>query len=72
MPAILVLNDGTTWSGVDGSSICIITDEDLEHLNDGLCPSELDSPLFELRLTDCTDYKQAAAIFRIKDGGTID
>ena len=72
MHAIVILNDGTTWTGIDGSSICIITDEDLQHLHDGLCPSELHRPLFEFRLTDCTPPQEIETIYRVKDGGISD
>ena len=52
--AILVLDDGETWSGVDGATICIISDEDLERLNfDEMPVSEL-APIFELGLRDYT------------------
>ena len=54
MYAILVLNDGTSWTGIDGSSICIITAEDHKELCAGMCPSDIDDPVFEMRLTDCT------------------
>lgn len=53
MKSILVLNDGDTWSGVDGCSLCIITEEDHEQLCEGLEPSDI-NPVFELALRDVT------------------
>ena len=58
--AILVLDDGETWSGVDGATICIISDEDLERLNiDEMSVSEL-APIFELGLRDYTPHMEIA------------
>ena len=53
MIPILVLNDGDTWSGIDGSSICLITEEDHEMLCQGAEPSDI-QPVLELSLTDVT------------------
>ncbi len=33
---IIVLDDGDTYSGVDGASICLITDEQHEELMEGM------------------------------------
>ena len=52
---ILVLNDGETWSGVDGASICVISKED----HDALCTGEKDvhdiEPIAEIALRDSTE-----------------
>ena len=50
---IIVLDDGETYSGVDGASICLITPEDHEKLMEGMEPCDLD-PVFELGLRDYT------------------
>ena len=52
--AILVLDDGETWGGVEGASICIITDEDLERLQEGEIDAEDLRPIFEMVLADHT------------------
>ena len=51
--AILVMDDGETWGGIDGASICLITPEDHEKLMEGMEPCDLD-PVFELGLRDFT------------------
>ena len=52
--AIVVLGDGETWSMVEGSSICIISDDELQ----ALCEGELDprdlQPIVELLIKDFT------------------
>ncbi len=51
---IIVLDDGETYSGVDGASICLITPEDHEKLmTEELDACDLD-PVFELGLRDFT------------------
>ena len=51
---IIVLDDGETYSGVDGASICLITPEDHEKLMaEELDACDLD-PVFELGLHDFT------------------
>jgi hypothetical protein len=52
--AILVMDDGETWSGVDGASICIITDRQYNELIDGTTQLEDLGPIFELGLRDYT------------------
>lgn len=52
--AIVVLNDGETWSTVAGSSICIITDEEMQALLDGDITAVDLAPLAELMLKDVT------------------
>ena len=52
--AILVLSDGETWSEVEGASICIITEEDLERLQEGTLGGEDIRPIFEMGLADYT------------------
>ena len=51
---IIVLDDGDTYSGVDGASICLITPDDNEKLmTEELSVSDL-IPVFELGLRDFT------------------
>ena len=50
---IIVLDDGETYSGVDGASICLITEDQHEELMGGMEVSDLD-PVFELGLRDYT------------------
>ena len=51
---IIVLDDGETYSGVDGACICLITLEDHEKLvTEELDVEDLD-PVFELGLRDFT------------------
>ena len=69
MYAILVLNDGKTWTRLDGSSICIIREEEYDELCVGMCPSKIDDPVFEMRLTDCTLPQEIETIYRVKEGG---
>lgn len=52
--AIVVLNDGETWSTVAGSSICIITDEEMQALIDGDISAYDLTPLSEIMLKDMT------------------
>lgn len=52
--AIVVLNDGETWSTVAGSSICIITDEEMQALIDGDITTVDLTPISELMLKDMT------------------
>lgn len=52
--AILVLSDGETWSEVEGASICIITEDDLERLQEGTLGGEDIRPIFEMGLADYT------------------
>lgn len=50
--AILVLSDGSTWSTIQGASLCIITDEEMQALEDGdIDPADL-APLAEIQLTN--------------------
>ena len=52
--AIVVLGDGETWSMVEGSSICIISDEELKALIDGdIDPRDL-QPMVEPLIKDFT------------------
>ncbi|QDP45927.1 MAG: hypothetical protein Tp1125DCM238401_40 [Prokaryotic dsDNA virus sp.] len=50
---IVVLDDGETYSGIDGASVCIITDEQHEKLCEGYSLSDID-PVIEIGLSDCT------------------
>lgn len=52
--AIVVLNDGETWAGVDGSSICIITEAELQALIDGDINVYDIQPMLEIMLKDLT------------------
>ena len=52
--AILVLNDGETWGGVDGASICIITEDQYNDLIDGREDAASINPIFEMGLRDYT------------------
>lgn len=52
---ILVLNDGETWGGLDGASVCIISEAD----HDALCDGSKDvcdiQPIVEIGLSDNTE-----------------
>lgn len=50
MHAILVLNDGDTWSPIGGASVCFVTDEQLAELDEGAGPGSIE-PMIELVLT---------------------
>ena len=52
--AILVMDDGETWGGVEGASICLITEEDLERLTEGDLDVKDIRPIFEMGLADYT------------------
>ena len=51
---ILVMDDGETWSGVDGASICLLTEDQHNDLVDGTTQLEDLGPIFELGLRDYT------------------
>ena len=51
---ILVMDDGETWSGVDGASICLLTEDQYNDLVDGTTQLEDLAPIFELGLRDYT------------------
>ena len=52
--AIVVNSDGETWSRVDGSSICVLTQEDMLNLEKGkLKPTQL-RPIVELGIQNLT------------------
>ena len=70
--AIIVLDDGETWGGIDGASICFITEEQHESLCDGSILPRFTEPVFELGLADVTPPKEIETIYRVKDGGTSD
>jgi hypothetical protein len=53
--AILINDDGETWGGVDGASICLITDKQYEALADGLISTGELKPILELGLRDYTE-----------------
>jgi hypothetical protein len=50
---ILVLNDGETWSSVEGCSICMITQAQHSRLCEGEEPSDID-PVMEISLKEVT------------------
>lgn len=52
--AILVLDDGETWSGIDGASICLITEDQYNDLIDGKEDAASINPIFEMGLRDYT------------------
>ena len=52
--AILVLNDGETWSEIDGASICIIDRKTYNRLCDGTEEPHTINPMFEMGLRDYT------------------
>ena len=52
--AILVLNDGETWSEIDGASICIIDRRTYNDLCDGSEEPHTINPMFEMGLRDYT------------------
>jgi hypothetical protein len=56
--AILVMDDGETWGGVDGASICIITEDQYNDLIDGKEDAASINPIFEMGLRDYTAAKR--------------
>ena len=52
--AILVMDDGETWGGVDGASICIITTDQYMDLLDEHEDIASINPIFEMGLRDYT------------------
>ena len=52
--AILVMDDGETWGGVDGASICLITTDQYMDLIDGNEDIASINPIFEMGLADYT------------------
>ena len=53
--AILITDDGETWGGVDGASICLISREEYESLADGIIDTGDLKPILELGLRDYTE-----------------
>lgn len=51
---ILIMDDGETWSGVDGASICLLTETQHNELIDGTTQLEDLAPILELGLRDYT------------------
>ena len=52
--AILVLSDGETWESIDGQTICIITDDEMQQIcNDEISCKHL-NPILEIGLKDYT------------------
>jgi len=51
---ILIMDDGETWSGVNGSSICLISVDEYEALSDGLIKVSELNPMLELGIRDYT------------------
>lgn len=57
--AIVVLSDGETWSMIEGTSICIITDDEMKALCEGeIDPQDL-QPISEISLRDLTPRPEA-------------
>ena len=52
--AIIVLADGETYDTVEGASICIISDADLDLLDSGDLDVKELRPIFEMGLVDYT------------------
>jgi len=52
---ILINDDGETWCGVDGTSICLISREEYEALADGIIDTGDLKPILELGLRDYTE-----------------
>ncbi len=52
--AVVFLSDGETWTTIDGCSICILTDEQLDYLSIGDKRPEDLNPIMEISLGDCT------------------
>lgn len=52
--AILVMDDGETWGGIDGASICLITTDQYNDLCDGKEDAASLTPIFEMGLRDYT------------------
>jgi hypothetical protein len=52
---ILVLNDGETWGGIDGASICVISEADHSALCDGSKDVRDIEPIAEIGLSDDTE-----------------
>ena len=50
---IIVLDDGETYSGVDGASICLVSKADMEKIWEGYSLKDID-PVFEFGLQDWT------------------
>mgnify|MGYP003123245106 FL=1 len=54
MIPIIVMNDGETWSGVNGCSLCMITPEQYDRLCEGEEPSNI-HPVTEIYLKEMTN-----------------
>lgn len=52
--AILILGDGQTWSMMEGCSICIISDAEMQALLDGDIDTRDLEPIAEVALKDVT------------------
>jgi hypothetical protein len=58
MKTIVVLQDGETWMSLHNSSICVLSDEDMERLeNDEVRAKDL-TPLVEITLRDETLFRK--------------
>ena len=51
---IVILNDGETWTIVDGCSLAVITDADLQELENGRKEVKDLRPIMELGIRDVT------------------
>ncbi len=55
--AIIFLSDGHTWTEISGSSICIVKDDDVILLRDGLISPQSLEPIFEIGLSNETPIR---------------
>lgn len=55
---ILIMDDGETWGGIDGASICLITEDQYNDLIDGKEDPASINPIFEMGLRDYTAAKR--------------
>lgn len=52
--AIVILNDGETWTGIDGTTIVVLDDEQYDELTDGKVRVWDLKPTFKIALKDIT------------------
>ena len=62
MPRIVLLKDGKTWAGIEGCVVVDITEEQLESLNEGAEPAQLD--IDSLNMVNISDMKERKVIKR--------
>lgn len=54
LTTLVVLNDGETFTGVAGCSLIVVTPEQLEQLDNGTSPKDI-QPVLEIGLTEYHD-----------------